>query len=695
MYELLHLCTTRGAILLEKAQGAYRLYDTTYLWQYKESLTVGRIMRITMPQLGSGLLACATFMGAAVMSISGVNANSYLDPVQVASWDYQDYSLPNPNNVGVWGADITPDGNYIVLAERQLARVRVIDIDTGVRLRTATVGSAPSDVDIDSTGTYAWVMNSNSISRVTIASGTATTLVSSVCPTGSMRDMALTPNDQYLTVTCADQWNDAGTSLHIIKISDASITSVTNSGKPLIRLAMSPTGNFVYASSIWGQQSGGESWISRIAIPSGTVDNTFSVTTTAGSTTTDGAAYLAMNGNGTVLYVASNNGVLAAWNNLGGTPSRVWATYLGHGGLGNVHGPSPIVIDHARQLGYLVYHNQGGLWPEVMDVYNMATGTRATRIVIDHQWTPSIAISDDGQTLVTSGNRFSNMYKYRIGQAVTTTTSTIVTTTTTTTTPPTTTTTTTTTTTAPSNTTTLPTNTTVAPDTAPVVDANTSPIADSGNVVAPRQVTTPVATTTTTTTTTTLPPAAQPSAASAPDAPDASPGGAKLTVNGSTAELSVQRADNKLSIIGSGVEITVSALDENGTQIALDADGNLRVTDNDKLVIDASGFGPEQDLDAWLFSTPTNLGTVRTNSAGSVSGTFDVPSNLAEGEHRLVLKSASEMGEETIVAIGILAGVENSGASGVSIVVGVVLGLALLLGLIIPVVIRRRDPQES
>jgi hypothetical protein len=234
----------------------------------------------------------------------------------------------------------------------------------------------------------------------------------------------------------------------------------------------------------------------------------------------------------------------------------------------------------------------------------------------------------------------------------------------------------------------------VAPDAVPVVDANTSPIADSGNVVAPRQVTTPVATTTTTTTTT-LPPVAQPSAASAPEAPDASPGGAKLTVNGSTAELSVQRADNKLSIIGSGVEIIVSAVNENGTQIALDSDGNLRVTDNDKLVIDASGFGPEQDLDTWLFSTPTNLGTVRTDSAGAASGTFDVPSNLAEGEHRLVLKSASEMGEETIVAIGILAGVENSGASGVSIVVGVVLGLALLLGLIIPVVIRRRDPQES
>jgi hypothetical protein len=206
-------------------------------------------------------------------------------------------------------------------------------------------------------------------------------------------------------------------------------------------------------------------------------------------------------------------------------------------------------------------------------------------------------------------------------------------------------------------------------------------------------VTGPVATTTTTTTT--LPPVAQPSTAAAPDAPEALPGGAKLSVNGSTAELSVQRANNKLSISGSGVEITVSAVDENGDQVALDADGNLRVTDNDKLVIDASGFGANQDLDAWLFSTPTNLGTVRTNSDGSVSGTFDVPSNLAEGEHRLVLKSASEMGEETIVAIGILAGVENSGTSGVSIAVGIVLGLALLLGLIIPVVIRRRDPQEN
>lgn len=654
-------------------------------------------MRTVKPRMASGLIAFTFLAGMFVSSTNSVNATTYQNPVQVASWDFQDYSLGNPNNVGVWGADITPNGDLIVLAERQLARVRIIDIDTGVRLRTVTVGTAPSDVDIDSTGTYAWVMNQNSISRVTIADGAVTTLISSVCPSGTMRDMALTPNNQHLVVSCADQWSDANTSLHIIKVSDASVTSVTNGSRALIRLAMSPTGNFVYASSIWGQQSGGDSWISRIAIPSGAVDNTFSATTTAGTTTTDGAAYLAVNSTGTVLYVGSNNGVLSAWNNLGTTPTRVWGTYLGHGGLGNVHGPSPFVIDHSRGLGYLVYHNQGGLWPEVMDVYNMDDGTRATRITINHQWTPSIAISDDGQTIVSSGNRFSNMYKYRVGQAVTTTTSTIVTTTTTTTT---TTTLPSTSTVPPSNTTVPPSNTTLAPSSATAAE-NLLPTpflaANPESVSSPRQRTgtNTVETTATTTTTTTLPPAAQPSAVPAPDAPDASPGAAKLTVNGSTAELSVQRANNKLTATGSGVEIVVSAVDETGNQIALDSDGNLRVTGSDKLVVDASGFGPEQDLDTWLFSTPVNLGTLRTDDAGAVSGTFDVPDNLAEGEHRLVLKSASEMGEETIVAIGVIAGLESAGTSGVSIVVGVVLGLALLLGLIIPVVIRRRDPQES
>jgi hypothetical protein len=648
---------------------------------------------------GNILISAIALAGTVGVSVGGATATSYLAPVQTASWNYQDNSLPNPNNVGVWGADITPDGNYIVLGENKQSRVRIIDIATGVRVRTVTVGVEPNEIDIESTGTYAWVMNAwdNTISRVTISSGAVTTPITSVCPQGArgMRNMELTPNDQFLVVSCASQWSDSGTSVQIIKLSDYSVTSVSNGANPMIRLAMSPTGNFVYASSIWGQVSGATS-VTRIALPSGNIDNTFSVQTSAGSTTADGPAFLGMNSTGTTLYVASNNGVFSAWNNLGATPSNLWSTYLGHGGLGNVLGPSPFVVDQSRGLGYLIYINQGSLWPEVMDVYNMSDGTRASRITIDHQWAASLSLSDNGQTLITTGWRFSNMYKYQVGQAVTTTTTSTTTTTTTTTTTPTTTTTT-----VPSSTTTVGgSTTTVSPGiTSPsttVVDGGLNNNSTTTTVRVNAANTGNQATTTTSTTTSTIPPnAGSGNSTDAPDAPTVKAGEAKATINGSTADLIVQRSNNRIGVAGSGIELTVSAVDENGDQIALDTDGNLRITSTDSLVVDAKGFGPEQDIEAWLFSTPTNIGQITSDTTGRAKGTFAVPANLENGEHRLVLKSATAEGEETLIALGIVAGSENTGRSGTSIAVGLVIGLALLVGLLIPVVIRRRDPKAS
>lgn len=646
--------------------------------------------------VGNALIAAIALAGTVGMSVGGATATSYLDPVQAAAWDFQDYTLQNPNNVGVWGADITPDGDYIIFGENKQSRVRIVNASNGSTVRVVAVGSEPNEVDIDSTGTYAWIMNAyaNSISRITISTGAVSTPITSVCSQGArgMRNMELTPNNQYLVVSCASQWSDAGTSVQIIKLSDYSVTSVTNGSNPMIRLAMSPTGDYVYASSIWGQVTSGGTSVTRIALPSGTIDNTFSVQTSAGATTADGPSFLGINGAGTTLYVASNNGVFSAWNNLGATPNKLWSTYLGHGSLGNVLGPSPFVVDTARGLGYLIYQNQGGLWPEVMDVYNLSDGTRATRVMIDHQWAASASLSADGQMLITTGWRFSNMYKYQVGQAVTTTTSSTTTTTTTSTT---------TTTTVPASTTTAAPGTTVAPSiTSPsttVLDGGLNNTSTTTTVAG--KVTNAAAATTTTTTTTTLPPKADTSdstnAIDAPDAPEVTAGSAKLMVNGATAELSVQRNNNRLSVAGSGIDITVSVVDKDGNQVALDTDGNLRVTSTDSLVIDATGFGPEEQLEAWLFSEPTNIGAVTTDETGRASGTFAVPANLAEGEHRLVLKSATAAGEETVIALGLVAGAENTGTSGTSIAVAIVIGLALLVGLLIPVVIRRRTTNEA
>lgn len=362
-----------------------------------------------------GLLATA--VAAPIAS-----AISYSDPVQTGYWDFQDPSLSNPNNIGIQGTDITPDGSLVITTENKRSLIRIVNISTGSIVRTVSVGAEPREVVIDSVGDYVWVMNAwdNTISRVKISNGAVITPITDVCTQGArgMRNMVLTPNDRYLVVSCASQWSDSGTSVNIIKLSDYSVVNVDNGSNPLIRLAMSPVGDYVYASTMWGQVTAPETSITQIAIPSGNIASTFSVQTSAGSTTADGPSLININGAGDTLYVASNNGVFSAWNNLGASPTKLWSTYLGNGALGDIGGPTPFVVDASRNLGYIVYSNVGGLWPEVLDVYNLATGTRLSRTAINHQWSVSVALSADGETLISSGWRFSNIYKYRVGQAI-------------------------------------------------------------------------------------------------------------------------------------------------------------------------------------------------------------------------------------------------------------------------------------
>ena len=714
----------------------------------------------------SAVMAGAVGLLASALATSSASAVSYSDPVQTGYWNYQDYSLSNPNDVGVQGADITPDGSLIVMTENKRSRIRIINSSTGAFVRTVTVGAGPWEVVIDSAGSYVWVMNvgGNSISRVHISTGAVTTPIANVCVQGGMHNMVLTPNDQYLVVSCASQWSDAGTSVQIINLSGYTVTSVSNGSNPLIRLAMSPVGDYVYASSKWGQVTSSGTSITKIAIPSGVISSTFSVQTSAGSTTADGPSFININGAGDILYVASNNGVLSAWNNLGASPTKLWSTYLGHGGLGGVSGATPFVVDRARNIGYFVYLNVGSLWPEVLDVYNLTTGSRITRFPISHQWSVSITLSDDGETLISSGWRFSNMYKYRVGQAIlsaqtvtwspntslsvgssprtpsslassngngaisysvasagstgcsvasvtgvitysaagsctirataaATSTYSVGTTDVTfvVTTPATTTTTsTTTTTTLPASTTTAPAQTTVpqgqssVATIAPTTGATTTTVSSS-NVQRTSSPTTSVAVTSTTVkpvvTTTTVP---------VPVAPKVSSGESGALVDGKVVSTSLSRESNRFKIEAAGVTAIISGQSSSGSLIALDEDGSLRLNDGDKILVEGAGYSIGAKVQVWMYSTPTRLGTLTADSQGEVAGSFEMPSGIEPGEHRVTLLGTNLAGKEVAIGLGVEFGKVDSGSTITRVLISIPIALAVLFGLFLPAVSRRR-----
>jgi hypothetical protein len=282
---------------------------------------------------------------------------------------------------------------------------------------------------------------------------------------------------------------------------------------------------------------------------------------------------------------------------------------------------------------------------------------------------------------------------------------------TTTTVPPTTTTTTTTTTsTVPVTTTTVrPVTTTVAPaldivvnapptsaapaTTVPVGQAQIPMVSTPVITAAPRNspsatVTTASSTTTTSTTLpnntgATVPPRA-------PSPPQVVAGAAAVKVGDTTEEATVERSDNQLVVTAGALEAVIGGMNPDGTPIALDEAGNVRLRTGDTVRIKLAGFEPGSVMEAWLFSTPVLLGTTKVGSDGSVIGTFTIPDNAPSGSHRVVIVASTTDGKPATLAVGINVGEWEKESSLTVWLIVLPIVLAVLGALLLPATRRRR-----
>lgn len=257
------------------------------------------------------------------------------------------------------------------------------------------------------------------------------------------------------------------------------------------------------------------------------------------------------------------------------------------------------------------------------------------------------------------------------------------------------------TTTTTTTTTTSTTSTTVAPNSSAPITTPAGAVTSGGTSNSP-STTIAVAQsqipTTQRTTPTTAPSPSTPSSSSTststtvptPDAPQVAPGEAGAFIAGQNVELQISREDNALVVTGAGVEARIYGISTTGERIDLDTDGNLRLNSGDSISLDASGLEPGTEVEAWMFSTPNQLGTLSVDKAGKISGTFRIPADVASGDHRFVLKSANESGEDLVIGIGIAVGALSSGSTATRILITIPIALAAMAGLVIPTTIRRR-----
>ena len=229
---------------------------------------------------------------------------------------------------------------------------------------------------------------------------------------------------------------------------------------------------------------------------------------------------------------------------------------------------------------------------------------------------------------------------------------------------------------APTTTSSSTTTTTAAP--------STTSSSTTSTTAAPATTLAPSSTTSTTTTTVVKPPAL-------PDAATITLGEAATVVNGESVATTLTRVNNTLVLTSGTIKLVIAAVDQDGNVLPLDANGNIRLTENRLLTVTASNLAASAGVQVWVFSTPTKVGDFTTSTDGGLKETISIPKTVENGAHRLVLTQKSKRGNETLLAVGIAIGAKNSRNWSLGWILFPPLGVASVLALVLPARRRRRN----
>ena len=163
-----------------------------------------------------------------------------------------------------------------------------------------------------------------------------------------------------------------------------------------------------------------------------------------------------------------------------------------------------------------------------------------------------------------------------------------------------------------------------------------------------------------------------------------------VQVDGVATKSKVTRENNQLVVSAGSLKATIGGLDENGTALPLDSDGNVRLKAGDVVRVKLSGFTPGGTVEAWLFSTPVLMGSAVVRPDGSVIGNFKIPANTPNGSHRIVIVSKSKDGKPTSFTVGVVLGEVAKSSTLTRVLIAIPIALAVAFGVILPNQLRRR-----
>lgn len=175
-------------------------------------------------------------------------------------------------------------------------------------------------------------------------------------------------------------------------------------------------------------------------------------------------------------------------------------------------------------------------------------------------------------------------------------------------------------------------------------------------------------------------------------------GQAVATVDGEADAVTVARTSARtgVTVTGTDYTLTVNGLHRGGSATKVDTDTVLVLERDGSVTVSGEGFAPNTDVQVYLFSTATAVGSAPVNSTGAFSKNFAVPASIAAGLHTLQVVGLAPDGSVRVLDLGVRvvdAAASASTLAKTGVDLGGVLGAALLVllaGLAVTVLPRRR-----
>ena len=221
---------------------------------------------------------------------------------------------------------------------------------------------------------------------------------------------------------------------------------------------------------------------------------------------------------------------------------------------------------------------------------------------------------------------------------------------------------------------------------ATLAPTTTVPVLSSGKTAIPTTTVAPSKTVVTTT----MPPTVTTTTIGPPVVGKVATGQTAVQVDGVDTKAQVSRVNNQLVVSAGALKATIGGVNENGSAMSLDSDGNVRLRPGDVVRIKLAGFKPGSTVEAWLFSTPVLMGTSVVSVDGSVTGNFVVPKNASQGAHRIAVVAKAVDGKPTTFTVGVAVGVVSETSTWTRVLIAIPITLAIGFGFLLPNQLRRR-----